>query len=170
MAKRRRLRDAERLGSVLSRDRDLEPAIEVPMGPVSARDWEIAVGSRIAARTQPRRLVRGTLQVMTTSAAWAQELSLLSEGILASLRRVVPEVKALRFQVGNVDPPKEPRGKLVPAPKPVPLPSSIEAALDRISDDDLRAAIRGAASKNLGFDPPARGPRPRDPRGRSRSV
>jgi hypothetical protein len=152
MAKRRLRRGVERLGVVISRDRQLERAVESPVGPVSARDWEIAVGSRIATRTKPVRLVRGTLHVLATSAAWAQELSLLSDGILASLKRVVPDVRALRFQVGKVEPPPEPRGKLVPVPPPVPLPGSLESALDHVEDDELRTAIRKAASKNLAFE------------------
>jgi hypothetical protein len=158
MRKRRRRREVERLGVVLSRDKELERAIEVPLGPVSPRDWEIAVGSRIATRTKPVRLVRGTLIVMATSAAWAQELSLLSEGILTALRRVVPDVKALRFQVGKVDPPPEPRGKLVPVPRPIKLSNTLEAALNRVDDDELRGAIRDAASKNLAFETAARKP------------
>src|SRR4051812_39818929 len=113
MKRKRNKREVERLGIVLSRDKTIERVLEVPLGPVSARDWEIAVGSRIATRTRPVRLTRGTLYVMASSAAWAQELSLLSDGILESLRRVVPDVKALRFQVGPVEAPKEPRGKLV---------------------------------------------------------
>src|SRR5260221_6620014 len=129
MRKRRRKRDAESLGAVLGRDRSFAQTLDSPYGPVSRRDWELAVGSRIAQRTRPKRLVRGTLYVATASAAWAQELSLLSEGILASLARVIPDIRALRFEVGKVEPLADPRGRLVPVPRPVELPPPVEAAL-----------------------------------------
>jgi hypothetical protein len=151
MRKRKRLRDAEALGAVLGRDKTVGRSLEVPYGPVSRRDWELAVGSRIARRTRPKRLVRGTLYVATASAAWAQELSLLAEGILASLAPIIPDIRALRFEVGTVEPPKEPRGRLVPVPPPVKLPPSVENALGRVADGDLSRAIRDAASKNLAF-------------------
>ena len=136
---------------MLGRDKSFARAVDGPYGPVSSRDWELAVGSRIARRTRPKRLARGTLYVVTASAAWAQELSLLSDGILASLARVIPDIRALRFEVGKVEPPKEPRGKLVPVPPPIPLPQSLETALAHVEDDELKRAIRDAASKNLAY-------------------
>src|SRR5262249_27335061 len=72
----------EPLGIVLSRDAGLRVPGSIETSPVSARDWEAAVGSRIAARARPVRLDRGVLLVRTATATWAQELALLADAIL----------------------------------------------------------------------------------------
>jgi len=162
MRKRKRLRDAERLGSVLARDKGVGKIIEGAYGPVPPATWEEAVGSRIARRTRPKRLVKGTLFVVASSAAWAQELSLLSENIISALATKVPSVRQLRFEVGDVEPLAEPRGRLVPAPPKAPLPATLSVALSHVSDDELRASIQDAASRNLGFEYAAMNARERE--------
>ncbi|UQA61661.1 DUF721 domain-containing protein [Polyangium aurulentum] len=144
----------EPLGAVLRRATTIAvPKNAVPGAPVSARDWEAAVGSRIAARARPVKLERGILYVRTASSTWAQELSLLSNPILEQLRARGVEVEALRFRVGPVEAPERPptRDEVRTSPPSAPLPPPLAAEIARVPDDELRQVIARAASKNLGW-------------------
>lgn len=144
----------EPLGAVLRRGTGIAvPKNALPGAPVSARDWEAAVGSRIAARARPVKLERGILYVRTASATWAQELSLLANPILEQLRARGLEVEALRFRVGPVDAPERPptRDEVRTSPPSAPLPPPLAAEIARVPDDELREAIARAAGKNLGW-------------------
>ncbi|HSN98087.1 MAG TPA: DciA family protein, partial [Candidatus Nanopelagicales bacterium] len=76
----------ERLGTLIQRDRAIKVPERVETAPIAFRDWEAAVGSRIAARARPAKLERGVLHVRAASATWAQELALLGDAIAAQLR------------------------------------------------------------------------------------
>ncbi|WP_425394848.1 DciA family protein [Chondromyces crocatus] len=120
---------------------------------MSYRDWEAAVGSRIAARARPLKLERGVLLVKAASATWSQELALLGDTIAAQLRSRGFRVHSLRFRVGRVDPPDRPpwRDEVRTEPPEVPLPLELKQQLNQVDDQDLRAAIARAASRNLGW-------------------
>ncbi len=143
----------EPLGLVLSRDSTLRVPGTIETSPVSARDWEAAVGSRIAARARPLRLDRGVLLVRTATATWAQELSLLADAILFQLRGRGVAVESLRFRVGPVDAPERPpsRSEVRTTPPEVPLPPSVGAVVAQIADPELRDIIAHAAARNLGW-------------------
>lgn len=131
-----------------------------PLSPIPEKSWEIAVGTRIAARAKPHRLERGVLTVIAATSAWASELSLLADPIVAQLRRLGIEVASLRFKVGTIEAPPPPARrppKLVP--HPVPLEPSMSARLSEVADDDLRAAIERAARTTLAYqtEPKKRG-------------
>lgn len=157
----------EPLGLVLSRDPTLRVPGTVETSPIAPRDWEAAVGSRIAARARPVRIERGVLTVRVASATWAQELSLLVEPILAQLRARGVKVDALRFRVGHVDVPERPpsRDTVRTSPPEVPLPPAVLTELAHVDDAELRDAIAHAAAKNLGWQrtlAPAKKARARD--------
>lgn len=156
MAKRRH-RKIEPLGAVLARDRTAERAVGSSYAVIPKDAWEHAVGSRIAVRTRPARFQRGVLHVVVASSAWAQELSLLSESILAALRPIKPDLVSLRFQVGDARWVRPPEGRRVAVPPPVELPSELSAAVDAVLDEDLREAIRTAAATNLAYSAARRG-------------
>ncbi len=143
----------EPLGLVLSRDTALRVPGTIETSPVPARDWEAAVGSRIAARARPVRLDRGVLTVRAATATWAQELSLLSEAILFQLRGRGVVVASLRFRVGPVDAPERPpsRSEVRTTPPEVPLPPSLGAVVAKVADPELRDIIAHAAARNLGW-------------------
>jgi hypothetical protein len=165
--KRRSLRHGlEPLGLLLSRDPALRVPETVSTSPVAARDWEAAVGTRIAARARPVRIDRGVLVVRAATATWAQELSLLSDAILAQLRGRGVDVSQLRFQVGPVDAPERPptRTEVRTSPREVPLPPSLGAAVSQVDDPELRDAIAHAAAKNLGWQETLAPARPRKTR------
>jgi hypothetical protein len=150
---KRRRSALEPLGLVLSHDPTLRVPATVETTPIPARDWEAAVGSRIAARARPVRLDRRVLVVRTATATWAQELALLADAILTQLRGRGIAVDTLRFRVGPVDAPERPpsRSEVRTSPPEVPLPPSLEAEVERVPDPELRAIIAHAAAKNLGW-------------------
>jgi hypothetical protein len=154
--KKRPRRGLELLGALLERANEILPprGVRNARAPVSARDWEAAVGTRNVARAMPAKLDRGVLHVRVTSSAWAQELSLLSEPILTQLRARGIAVEALRFRVGHVEAPERSQTReeyVRTAPRAVPLPASLAAEVERVSNAELRDAIRHAAEKNLGW-------------------
>lgn len=111
--------------------------------------WDAAVGPRIAARTQVIRLSRGTLFIRATSAAWAQELSLLSSTILTRLAEAGLKVDQLRFKVGEIPLRKDLDAK----PRPVAraeLPEGLKSRLLHVEDEGLRRSIADAAGLGLG--------------------
>lgn len=141
------------LGGVLRGAKDLRAPAAVEASPVAYADWEAAVGSRVASRAMPYRLERGTLWVRAVSAAWAQELSLLSETILEQLGARGVAVRALRFKVGPVEPPALPpdRRPARRAPTKAELPVDVAVELAAVGDPALRDAIAVAAALNLGW-------------------
>lgn len=143
----------EALGMVLRRDTDLRVPTTIDTSPVALRDWEAAVGTRIAARARPHKLERGVLWVRAASAPWAQELALLADTIVQQLAARGINVRSLRFQVGEVAPLERPasRDEVRSSPPAVPLPSPVKQELARVHDHDLRRAIAEAAAKNLGW-------------------
>lgn len=156
MKKKRPLRGIEPLGAVLDRANEILPPRGAPdaRAPVSARDWEAAVGTRIAARAMPAKLDRGVLHVRVASSTWAQELSLLGEPILAQLRARGVHVDALRFRVGHIEVPERSKTRedhVRTSPPAVALPPKLAEEVAAVPDEELRAAIRHAAEKNLGW-------------------
>lgn len=151
--KRDSRRGAELVGAVVGRDATFRGAEQAHSPPVSKAIWEASVGTRIAARARPYKLLNGVLYVQTASATWAQELSLLADAIVEHLRARGVSLDALRFRVGNVEPPERPpwRSEVRRAPERVPLPASIENQLAKMSDASLREAIANAAARNLGW-------------------
>ncbi|WP_433937878.1 DUF721 domain-containing protein [Sorangium cellulosum] len=128
------------------------------------RDWEAAVGSRIAARARPLKLERGVLHVRAASSTWAQELSMLGDAITTQLRARGLPVHSLRFRVGKVDPVARPpwREEVRPAPKEAPLPVEVRRELGKVPDPELRDAIAKAAARNLGWQEAEASARPRN--------
>lgn len=153
MRRRKKKSNAEPLGVVLSRDKIVKGLAPEQHAPVPQRDWESAVGSRIAAKTRPVRLERGVLHVVTSSAAWAQELSLLSEAIILQLRRLSVDVRSLRFRVAKVEgPARPPVAEKRTAPPILPLPEDLAVVVDAVVEPELRDAIRRAAGRSLGWN------------------
>lgn len=149
----RRYGALERIGLLIQREGAFRPPESVDTAPIAYRDWEAAVGTRIAARARPVKLDRGVLHVRASSSTWAQELALLGDAIAAQLRTRGFKVQSLRFRVGQVDPPDRPpwRDEVRAEPPAAPLPPEVQQELARVPDEELRAAIARAASKNLGW-------------------
>jgi hypothetical protein len=137
--------------------------------PMDRERWRHAVGDRIAARTEPGWLKGSVLTVVAASAAWAQELSLLSEEIRRRLAQHGLRVEGIRFVV------RDGAGYQYAAQRrPVvtreALPAELREKLATVSDPELAAAIAEAAGFALGNESPRAAERPselpraRDPR------
>jgi hypothetical protein len=153
MAKRRRrpkLKAPEGLGRVLARAG--EDRFAHGQSPVAPHVWAAAVGVRIAERTRPISLESGVLLVRAATSVWANELSLLSETLVARLRAAGVSVRAMRFRVGAIDPPdRATEVRRAKIPRPQPLDSELVRAIARVPDAELREAIAEAAKKNLAW-------------------
>ena len=155
MARRRRrqnLRVPEPLGGVLGRAGDDRLARSTLS--ISQRDWEAAVGARIAERARPIELDRGTLIVRVATNVWASELSLLAtphpgapQG--GGPRRHGPPLPRRRGRVEH--PAQGPPGHARGASGRVAPPRALEGTLASVEDDELRGAITGAARANLAW-------------------
>ena len=141
------------LGFVIQADSTLRVPASIEASPIAFRDWEAAVGTRIASRARPIKLERGVLLVRTASSTWAQELALLSDAIITALRARNVAVDSLRFRVGQVDAPDRPpsREEVRISPAPVQLPNAVALQIAHVEDPELRAIIARAAAKNLGW-------------------
>ncbi len=62
--------------------------------------WEDIVGTQIAKKSKPERLLRKTLYVSVTTSTWANELSLMSEKLIEKINSFIGEdlVKTIRFK------------------------------------------------------------------------
>ncbi len=148
MSRKRPKREPVDLGELLDALTLAAPAgLERP--PLSARQWERAVGSRIAAKSKPWRLERGVLHVRVSHSVWANELALLSEEIRAQLAESGIAVESLRFSVGRIER-ERPATPARKAPRPVALPADLQRQVDAIADDGLRDALEQAAAVSLG--------------------
>lgn len=138
------------LGDVLDGTRRV--TLQRSRAAVDRDTWRRAVGRRIAERTDVGQLKQGELTVYVASAAWAQELSLLTREILERLGAHGVRVEKVRFRVKTQQAPQRaerPAREVKPAPPPKPLPAEFRARLDRVPDDELRGAIAGAAELAL---------------------
>jgi predicted nucleic acid-binding Zn ribbon protein len=117
--------------------------------------WPTAVGAAIARAAWPQRVTRdGTLLVATVSSAWANELTLLAEEILAKVAAVAGPATptGLRFAVGPVPSPAADPEALAPRPAVSPDAAELEVAGDvssAIEDPELRKMVQKAIAASL---------------------
>lgn len=113
------------------------------------RTWDESVGPRIAAKSDALRIRGTTLVVQAASAAWAQELSLLSSVILDRLAKAGLPVDALRFQVGVISREKSLKLKRAVVRRAT-LPNDLRGHIDGLDDSELGDSIKKAAELALG--------------------
>ncbi len=140
---------------------------------VDQHTWRRLVGERVAARTSPKSLKRGTLYIETASAVWAQELSLLSSDILQRLQSHGLAVDALRFRVAAAREPRPAeRRPPIQDDVPAPIPETLSRTLGSLDDPELARLIADTAVRTIArqqrlanavpttsTQPDARGPR-----------
>lgn len=124
--------------------------------PIPLARWRAAVGPRIADRTRPVALERGTLVVRVVTSVWANELSMLAPEVIAKLAEHGYDVKALRFRVGPLEVLEgiAQQRDYRRVPPPAPLDAALQASLSRLGDDELRSTIERAARANLAWQSP----------------
>jgi hypothetical protein len=148
--RRKRLVAPEALEQVLARAG--EDRFAPNRAPVPPHVWAAAVGARIAERTMPIAVEGGVLVVRAATSVWASELSLLSDALLARLRKAGVSVRALRFRVGTVVPPdRSSELRTTKVPGPATLDARLAQTLTVVEDDELREAITRAARANLAW-------------------
>ena len=147
--RRRSLEQPEPLEDVL--DRAGENRFARKKLPIPLAEWRAAVGPRIADKARPIALERGVLVVKVVTSVWANELSMLTSQLVGRLSERGFEVKSFRFRVGPLDViegmPQQRDYRRVPPP--AELAPEIERSLAKVADDELRAAIEGAARASL---------------------
>lgn len=150
--KRPKLNAPEPLDAVLSSSGE-QRFSRTPL-PIAPSIWKRIVGPNIAERTEPAQLARGVLVVKCATSAWANELSLHTEQIVARLSAAGFAVKELRFRVGAIvtleRPPERRLSQQVPPP--AHLEGDVTEALSAIDDSELREAIALAAAQSLGWE------------------
>jgi predicted nucleic acid-binding Zn ribbon protein len=147
----------ERIGNEIERELARSGSRDaIPLAAVSAA-WPEAVGEAVARKAWPLRIARdGTLHVATASATWAQELGLLQDEILGSLRAQLGDSapSGVRFAVGPIpEPPAANQGVEQALERPLEVPPEIaseaSAAAAEIDDPDLRELVARAARASL---------------------
>lgn len=118
--------------------------------------WEKVVGSKVASRTTPDALDKGTLWVRVDSSTWMHQLSFLKEDIITKANNLCGQevVTDLRFHLGRHNAPAgDPlsaaaqirripiKGRPLPPPAHGAALAAIEDEASGIQDDELRAAI-----------------------------
>lgn len=146
MATRRNPPGPSPLGDVLEGTRRV--TLERTRAAIDRDTWRRALGRRIAERTEVGQLRGGELLVYVASAAWAQELSLLTREILERLAAHGVRAERIRFRVRpELGASKAASAKPESAQPPAAeLPAELDARLKHVADDELRGAIAGAAT------------------------
>jgi hypothetical protein len=103
-----------------------------------ATAWAEIVGADIARNSQPVKIERGTLFIMTTSGAWGQQLTFLADGVLTAVRERAPQtaIARLRFRVGKITAVNRrtpPRTPTMPPKAAIPRASAPETAADALA-------------------------------------
>ena len=117
--------------------------------------WPDAVGEQVAANAWPARFARdGTLQVYTSSSAWAFELGQLEGEILPRLRAALGKdaPARLRFGSGPLPDRREPASARPKPPPPAPTPEQAREAhklVASIGSEGLRKTVEKAARASL---------------------
>jgi predicted nucleic acid-binding Zn ribbon protein len=101
-----------------------EAALRAAKAQAALRDWEGIVGEALAQRSRPDRYRKGTVWVAVSGSAWAQEMRMRKETILARLREragdpglfldvrfgvrpLPPRETPIAVEATEVDPPNE---------------------------------------------------------------
>jgi predicted nucleic acid-binding Zn ribbon protein len=73
-------------------------------------NWESIVGSEIAEHTKPITILDGVLTIRTSSTAWATQLNLISNDVLASLQASAPGALVEKLSIIGPQSPSWKRG------------------------------------------------------------
>jgi len=117
------------------------------------KNWEAAVGSIIAARTEPGRLKDSVLYVKVSSPSWVTELLYQKEEIISRLNRELGEkrIEDIIFKQGNIS--KEEVEEILEKVPERDLTKEeiklIEEETSSIKDDALREKISKARARSM---------------------
>ena len=108
------------------------------------QSWGAIVGRDAARRSRPDSVTAGTLRIVVDNSPWLHELTLREQELATKVGARFPEIRALRFTLGAMEP--EPDAARTAAPRPIPLTpadhADIDAATAAITDDRVADAAR----------------------------
>ena len=121
--------------------------------PLVEKRWASVVGQEIARRSEPEALENGILTVRVTDPAWGKMIAKLQGQIVPALNRAVGKglVRRINF-IRREKLEKQVREEAGAEEASValgPPPESVMRASDRISDMELREAVRKSAARYL---------------------
>ncbi len=116
------------------------------------KQWASVVGREIALRSEPEALEGGVLTVRVIDAAWGKMISKLQGRIVPALNRAAGKGLVRRINFVKRDKLEKPAPPAAAEEKSVslePPPDAVMEASERISDEELRAAVRRSAAMYL---------------------
>lgn len=147
MKKRRPKGKPERLGTLLT-NLKLAPELRDRLKDlVIWQKWEQAVGTTVAARATPLRLIGGTLTVQVNSAPWMQQLSFMKNELRNRLNDALGEtrIKEINLKLGytqrkEVQEPEE----VIRQPKPLAASAKnwINQQVNDLEDPELKEVMK----------------------------
>ncbi len=115
--------------------------------------WDQAVGSAIAGRTRPLRLVGGVLTVVVASGPWMQQLSFMKTELRDRINTILADdrVKDIVLKAGRIQQDTGIAETSRPAPKP--LSSQQQAQIARqvsdLEDTELRQSLQALMEQHF---------------------
>lgn len=108
--------------------------------------WDQAVGSAIAARTRPLRLVGGVLTVAVASGPWMQQLSFMKTELRDRINTTLGDdrVREIVLKAGRIQQDTGTTETVRPAPKPLSSHQQARIAqqLSELDDAELRQSLQ----------------------------
>lgn len=108
--------------------------------------WDQAVGSAIAGRTRPLRLVGGVLTVVVASGPWMQQLSFMKTELRDRINTTLGDdrVREIVLKAGRIQQDADTTETVRPAPKPLSphQQARIEQQLSDLDDAELRQSLQ----------------------------
>lgn len=155
--------EPERLSEIISR--------RIPVGAKKGKQgklslerikmgWDHIAGERLAEKSEPTRITRGTLTVAAEGSAWAAEVSIASKTILRNVETVLGGgvVKKLKVKAkgDRAQGTREEReGTVMRREAEVKLSGELRDEIERLDDEEIREALTGllkASMANRGPD------------------
>lgn len=97
----------KQVGSFLSKAVPKPEVLNTAKAQVALQQWESIVGPLLASKVQPTKIEKGVLFVTAESSAWAQEIQLLKETVLARVNAAAGEDLLRDLRVARTRRPKQ---------------------------------------------------------------
>ncbi len=116
--------------------------------------WDHIAGERLAEKSEPTRITRGTLTVAAEGSAWAAEVSIASKMILRNVETVlgVGAVKKLKVKAkGDRAHGKREEwgGTVIRRESEVELSGELREEIGRLDDEEIREALTGLLKASI---------------------
>lgn len=142
--------EPEPLGEILAQKKFGAPRRKKSVLDLIRANWGFLAGERLAEKTVPTRLTRGTLTIAASGGSWAAEMCLAEKTIMAGIEKLLGPgtVRRIRVRARAAEPPAPQNG---PGEKKIPVPDDAYACrvlegtmrerLETVGDKDVRDAL-----------------------------